>query len=285
MPFHISPETGNPNACKAKPGNCPFGSVNEHYGSKDEARDAYEKSQELFQAAQLIKLDSEGYLASKYVNRIPLHGLSCPACGEAYTAAGMQAGEDDAAVCSKGHSTFIDELEVKMTPENPSAKFMDKQAVKDAVWYHSTLDPNWLASFDEEDDASVHLGVEDASFDRALSDYAGSKWDNSRYSEGAKDFYLYEVKIDDDASVADELSKSNYTVDRELDEKMEDELPVKDVTRYFNTVEGPGSISLVANAKKLKIVGFRKVTAAEAQRRLSVQNINPAQRNVPNEEY
>lgn len=41
--FHINPETGNPNKCVAKPGNCRFGSDTNHYGSKDEARQAYEE--------------------------------------------------------------------------------------------------------------------------------------------------------------------------------------------------------------------------------------------------
>lgn len=36
--FHINPETGNPNKCSAKSGNCPFGSDSEHFESKAEAR-------------------------------------------------------------------------------------------------------------------------------------------------------------------------------------------------------------------------------------------------------
>lgn len=40
--YHINPETGNPNQCKAKIA-CPFGSLeNDHYASKEEARQAYE---------------------------------------------------------------------------------------------------------------------------------------------------------------------------------------------------------------------------------------------------
>lgn len=40
--YHISPETGNPNKCSAKPGNCRFGSDDKHYSTKQEARAAYE---------------------------------------------------------------------------------------------------------------------------------------------------------------------------------------------------------------------------------------------------
>lgn len=42
MKFHINTETGNPNKCVAKPGNCRFGSDDEHYGTKEDARAAYE---------------------------------------------------------------------------------------------------------------------------------------------------------------------------------------------------------------------------------------------------
>lgn len=42
--YHINPETGNANKCFAKPGNCRFGSDENHYGSKDDARTAYESS-------------------------------------------------------------------------------------------------------------------------------------------------------------------------------------------------------------------------------------------------
>lgn len=44
MKYHINPETGNPNQCVAKPGNCRFGSDTNHYDSKVEARQAFEKS-------------------------------------------------------------------------------------------------------------------------------------------------------------------------------------------------------------------------------------------------
>lgn len=43
--YHISPTTGNPNQCGAKPGNCPFGADAEHFETKDEARAAFEEKQ------------------------------------------------------------------------------------------------------------------------------------------------------------------------------------------------------------------------------------------------
>jgi hypothetical protein len=41
--YHINPETGNPNKCTAKPGNCRFGSDSNHYESKEIAREKYEE--------------------------------------------------------------------------------------------------------------------------------------------------------------------------------------------------------------------------------------------------
>lgn len=43
--FHISPKTGDPKPCKAKPGNCPHGSDSEHFGTEAAAREHYEKMQ------------------------------------------------------------------------------------------------------------------------------------------------------------------------------------------------------------------------------------------------
>lgn len=41
--YHVNPETGNPNICRAQNGNCPFGTVSEHFESKAEARADYER--------------------------------------------------------------------------------------------------------------------------------------------------------------------------------------------------------------------------------------------------
>jgi hypothetical protein len=39
--YHINPETGNPGICKAKE-NCPFGDIQDHYGSAQLARTSFE---------------------------------------------------------------------------------------------------------------------------------------------------------------------------------------------------------------------------------------------------
>lgn len=47
MSFHINPKTGEAGACKAEKA-CPFGSSAEHFSTREDARAAYEKSQEAF---------------------------------------------------------------------------------------------------------------------------------------------------------------------------------------------------------------------------------------------
>lgn len=53
--YHINPESGNPYNCTAKPGNCPHAGDSEHYSTKDAARNAFEKSQELATVATVAK--------------------------------------------------------------------------------------------------------------------------------------------------------------------------------------------------------------------------------------
>ena len=40
--YHINPKTGNPGICTANAGRCPYGGEEEHYGSADVARSAFE---------------------------------------------------------------------------------------------------------------------------------------------------------------------------------------------------------------------------------------------------
>jgi hypothetical protein len=66
--YHINPQTGNPGLCRAQSGNCPFGSDDEHYPSKQEARTAFEVQQKinrldsLLDTRQLRQMLDEGYV-------------------------------------------------------------------------------------------------------------------------------------------------------------------------------------------------------------------------------
>lgn len=58
MAFHINPETGEAGKCRAKNGNCPFGSADEHYPTAEAARDAYETSQATFEDPKKLRISS-----------------------------------------------------------------------------------------------------------------------------------------------------------------------------------------------------------------------------------
>jgi hypothetical protein len=53
--FHINPESGQAGQCRASAGNCPFASDEEHYGSVEEARAAYETAQESSTIPKTVK--------------------------------------------------------------------------------------------------------------------------------------------------------------------------------------------------------------------------------------
>ena len=57
--YHINPATGRPNICGASAGKCPFGDKKHHYGSKAEARAAYEASMAEATLPQPATKDSE----------------------------------------------------------------------------------------------------------------------------------------------------------------------------------------------------------------------------------
>jgi len=63
--YHLNPTTGDPGLCKAVNGRCPFGTDEEHFSSKEEARAGYELLQSVFtkpvehSKATLIALKSD----------------------------------------------------------------------------------------------------------------------------------------------------------------------------------------------------------------------------------
>lgn len=59
--YHVNTDTGNTGICKAEKGGCPFGTVEEHFDNRNNARKAYEKKQEIFeQFAFKTKMPAQG---------------------------------------------------------------------------------------------------------------------------------------------------------------------------------------------------------------------------------
>lgn len=59
--FHINPETGEAGECSAQTGNCPFGSDEEHYTSKEAARAAFEAQNTALPVPPLKSLRFNGH--------------------------------------------------------------------------------------------------------------------------------------------------------------------------------------------------------------------------------
>jgi hypothetical protein len=280
MRYHISPTTGNPNQCRAKSGGCPFGSDREHYFTKEEARSAYEASQQVFAEASAkdkpleMRLGKDGWLSEEFAVQTAPRGVSCPSCGKATShqeAASLVSNEW--VYCSCGKRYDIGEAKVEITPDNPSyGVYQNKEAVKDQIWYHASSQEDWLTTVENRDDPhgppestpasfQAHVGTEAAAFDRALTEQA------SRWNRTPEAFYLYEVRVTPNAQVADEVAADENS-------KLVGD-STTDVTRYINRWEDMASVSLAVTSSKLEIVGRRKVEPVEAHQRISVYNINP----------
>jgi len=268
MSFHVNPKTGNPGACRAKEGKCPFGDESEHFDSKAEAA-AYFEEQQVAGAGSLKKWKPKGYidpasgfLTEEAIAKIEVRDVYCPHCNaelkDPQKAGRLVDGDFSEIECECGGAYNIENAVIKLSPENPSHKFFEKKAVKEAVWYHSTGDDQWIKGIDEHFEA--HVGTEAAAMDRAIAEHAS-------HAGWGHDFYMFEVKLAKSARIAEEViedeNKSNLVKEK------------ADVIRYINRWEDTASISLAVKTNKLEIVGMRKVTLEEAHEHLSVYNVKP----------
>lgn len=268
MKYHINETTGRVNICRAKEGNCPLAPAEEHYTSKEAARSGYERTQVALPAPSSKRTSNvdprTGYLTAEAAAKVKVQGIVCPYCG-----ASMNDPQKlkvliqpyDEVPCSSCAKPFdLEAANVELKEGDPSYKFYDDDEVRNATWYHATHLENWLG--DEKAAFSyfeAHVGTEEAAFDRGISEYAihGSR------SNG---FYLYEVKLAEDVTIAKEVVK---------DENGVVAYDGSDVTRYINKWEDTASISLAVNSQKLVILNKRKVEAKEAHERLTAYNISP----------
>ena len=60
MAFHINPKTGKPSVCKAAILNCPFGSYDEHFETREAAQNFYEKKMKSVTIAKAITVSPRG---------------------------------------------------------------------------------------------------------------------------------------------------------------------------------------------------------------------------------
>lgn len=273
--YHLNPKTGNPNICRAKPDKCPYGPV-PHYGSKEEARAAYEDSQQdelLSPTAQIeVVLGENGYLRDDIVELAAPRGVHCPHCGAATTAreASVLIGNELISChgCEKRYDLV--EAKIELTPENSSYKFLKDEEVLASTWFHATGEEEWMKEiWGDPESFEVHVGTEAAAFDRALTEYAS-------HGDWGRSFYLYEITLAPDSSI-----KSG--VEDDENGKLLEEGDA-DVARYVNRWEDMASISLAVKPGKVIVGKRRQVSVDEAHRRLTPYNVGPLKAEEDTEE-
>jgi len=149
--------------------------------------------------------------------------------------------------------------------ESNSWKYLYSDNVRKTRWFHTSTYPNWdeaMANASEENAPLVHLGTREAAMDRSID------IKEHPYGTHAANFgepsYIYEIELDEDVEVSDYLLEDDgYTNAPQTtadagNEKFNKYSP-KGVTRYLNYYENPGSISLLANPKRFKVVNKQQL--------------------------
>lgn len=180
-------------------------------------------------------------------------GWSCPSCKFTFSlalAAAVGRSEYDCPNC--GDSVEATSLVVSVTSD--STVFFDKQAVKNARWFHATQKRNWMAELLEDDMELplVHVGTE-------LSAIFRSRDLRDCGSHDVEEWYVYELAIKSSAEIFDNIDwDENEDAPESVIHLLEDEkYGANKIVRYINSYEDPGSISLILDPRMVKVVGVR----------------------------
>lgn len=130
-----------------------------------------------------------------------------------------------------------------------SERFFVDETVYKTLWHHTTARKNWIHDvLTHHDKPAVHLGTYYAARARAVDT-------RDDYREDMK--WRYVVRLDRDATI-------DPVVQNDIDEwGISYEEYNYDITRYINRFESPGSVSLLVNPRKIKIVKRIEVTERE----------------------
>jgi hypothetical protein len=254
--YHMSPVTGKKEVCSAKEGGCKYKdftvlTVDDAVASKDldsylSARDAAATLVDIPKGEPKIKYDE---MEVEFWDDIR---------------------KDFRTYCSGGREVILAE------PGNPTEFCYDchhpltdesltgTEVTRKARWYHTSNYPNWdeaMANADG-DTSLVHLGTLDAALHRARVVNNTMHYDN--YYDGKS--YLYEVELAEDV----EISSTVHDEDRfngkpipsgnaDPNERRNEGYALGGVTRYVNHHEAPGSMSLLANPTKFKILSKQAI--------------------------
>jgi hypothetical protein len=164
--------------------------------------------------------------------------------------------------CEEKYSN-LSQFEIWVRPD--AASFFSEKKVRSGTWFHATDNPDWFKSVqnggdsNNEDygsgDVMVHLGMKDSAIARANQ----RKDEYLTYGIALDRWFLYEVKLADEAQIHAEIQEDDNEFPTRSNQKAPeyfDWLPYG-VTRYLNAYELPGSISLLANANSIKLLSIQ----------------------------
>ena len=171
-------------------------------------------------------------------------------------------------VLSKEHEYFINKRQAKCDEcgsklsgvfdtgtliARESLKFFNDDVIRESKWYHTTQNPNWEQSINDDSRGFLHIGTEQAANDRC----------KTLLNNDEEPTYLYEIEIMEDTEIHD---KTHYedpyydnTPSNESDPEDYKKINFNGATRYVNEMEDPGSISLLINPKKIRIKNVKTV--------------------------
>jgi hypothetical protein len=167
--------------------------------------------------------------------------------------------------CKRCSHVYRNIYEFDIWVRHDAAKFLKENTVRQHTWFHATDDSDWYQNISSggrvdrprhgEGDVMVHLGMEASAYARAQQLYA----EFAGYEVLIPEWFLYEVKLVDDAVIFPELQDDEDDFpERSVDTTSEYlEWEPNGVTRYLNAYEQPGSISLLANPKSFTVLNRR----------------------------
>lgn len=157
-------------------------------------------------------------------------------------------------LCACGEVSGVEEVDVWVLPSSES--MLEKANAHKTVWFHSTNVEYWDEKIVGPAAVSsvvpyIHVGTVEAAMERFRDK-------GSRYG------WLYEIELTDDCVLADEVyeDRDDWVTSAErgfYEENEDDDEDLRHALRYVNRWESPGSISLLLDPRKMKIVGKTKI--------------------------
>lgn len=213
------------------------------------------------------------YFPPERYGEISLEGVRHPLCGRRVTleeALTLHAHQGvlckpcfEGAPAGLADKLYLESLQVEVAPSKDTYRALEASAVAELTWYHSTTTEAWGDTLQVDDGFYAHVGSRQAAMDRQLSELL---------PVNGKGFWLFEVEVSGEASVAEALypdDNDDYSVSFH---PVRRPLPAS-VLRYVNRWEDLGSISLVVDTRVLSVVNRTWVPMEEARATASLFNL------------